>query len=183
MTAGWLLITDVAQNQGEAVQTSTGTVDDVIAEIDFVSNATIDSLTVLPGGEGQVPTAGTGTGTDASYTGPVAYIYSYNAFPLTAAEPTNLTGLPGATNIATIAVTAQPYDPCSTCSLSVTNGNPGSADYPGGNPNADLKSLAYDLDISVPEPNATVLTVTMLGTLWLGMVALRLRRRSSGQTE
>jgi hypothetical protein len=78
---GVLLITDVAGGLGETVTAPGGPYADVVAEIDFVNVSGLSTLTVAPAGGGQVPTAGTGTNPLGSYSGPAAFVYSYNAYP------------------------------------------------------------------------------------------------------
>jgi hypothetical protein len=143
---------------GDSVTIGTTTYNNVVAVIDFENLTSFTGIT-SPGADKPASNLGITT----PYTGPVAFVYSYNGTPLTAS-----TGLP------TTYQTGNPYDiTVSQEAYAPTSGQGGAGTF-------NSKPASYDLVVSTPEPSVIALLVTMLGML--GMVGLGVLRRR-GETE
>lgn len=136
-----------------------GAVGDVVR---FENDVTISSLTSL---------SGASQTTTPSFTGAVAFIYSYDIAGGLAAD----VGAPASyqTNTVTLAESAQPY-------------TPGLADSsaPGYGPSTGNSTVAqntqyYLMSVDTPEPSLISLLAAMLGMVALGFVGFRLRRLSN----
>jgi hypothetical protein len=154
------------------------TYSNVIAVVAF-EDVTVDSLSST------IPGDTLGTTVSTSYMGPEAFIYSYNGGGGAA-------GLPNPSALSNVASTrlgpglatgTAIYYPCgssSTSNCSSASTAAGAGDYKVAGANLVNPPLTYALVITTPEPYALLLTLVMLGVVWLGMVGLRLRRRLIG---